>query len=210
MKELKKHLLIITSIILLLAYSCKDDKTNNKKIETSVKENVNKNNYKIDSKNAGDFYVGKEMPNKVGNFKVEKKSKKIIEEGVEFIENYYQISDKNENLMTCILDGEKGQEKIIREILISSPKFKTNKNIGINSSIEAFVRAYPDFKIWFSYISKRFVLQNKSMEVQFLLNSDDYIGNNEKLYETDLVNLMKEDFKENSKITKIRLFNFED
>ena len=212
MKKLKTtfNTLKIASIILLLIYSCKDGKTN-KEIESAAKEITSKNNYKISDKNVGAIFVGKEMPNEVKNFKIEKKSRQIIEEGSEFIENYYQISDEDENLMTCILEYEKGQEKIIREILISSTKFKTNKNIGLNSSIETFVKAYPDYNIWFSYVSKRFVIQSNTMEkVQFLLNADDYIGSTEYLYENDMVYLKKEDFKKNSKITKIRLFNFTD
>ena len=199
-----KALSIIT--IALFIFSCNTPE-NKKDVTVKNPTNQPKNNYTIGKKNAGDIFVGREMPQKVGSFKLEKKSKKIIEEGAEFIENYYTVSENTE-LMTCILSDEEGQEHIVKDIIIISDKFKTDKDIGVNSTIESFIKACPDYKIWFSYISKNYVIQSNSMDVQFLLNPDSYIGNNDKLYESDMVILKKEDFKKNAKILKIRLFDF--
>ena len=98
---------------------------------------------------------------------------------------------------------ETKSENVITEIKIISEKLKTIKNIGIGSTIEDFESIYPDFEIWYTYISEIYVIETKSIKAQFILCVEDFIGDTNA--SGDMIILNKTDFKANSKIKEIRI-----
>jgi hypothetical protein len=64
----------------------------------------------------------------------------------------------------------------ISEIIVQSALYKTERNIGIGSTINEFVAAYPDAKIWWTYVSDMYVLETGSLKAQFILDKNDFTG----------------------------------
>jgi len=91
------------------------------------------------------------------------------------------------------------------EILIISETLTTSRNIGVNSTIEEFVEAYPEYGIFYTYVSSKYWLakDDKTPQIQFILDNDDALTE----WDGSIIQHLKpSDFKPNSKITKIRLY----
>ena len=103
-------------------------------------------------------------------------------------------------------DYEKGDySNKIGDILIKHKIFRTEENIGVESTIDEFIDSYPDYYIWYTYISGMYVIESTDMKTQFLLDENGYIGKKE-LMAGDMVELSKEDFSSNTKIIAIRIY----
>lgn len=205
------------NIILILCFaitSCKksSEKTNNSQIDNGISQEKVIDNNSNDLDNNKEFKIdvlglniGDTIPEKIDGYKLVK-SVKVVEEGqeqpiIKVIENgneLIQISPAFD------IENQKFNNKI-GEILIFSDQFKTNENIGVNSTIEDFISAYPNYHIWYTYITDNYIIENEHKNVQFLLDEKNYIGK-EDLYESDMIELKKEDFAKNSKIKAIRIF----
>ncbi len=173
------------------------------KLIRNGKEKVNSDTGELDASN---FIIGK---NSVGKFKVmdampfsnvsdpyevRKVTGTRMEEGSENNYTNYILSEQHVDLLI----------KTELALVILSDKFKTVKGIGVNSTIEEFIKQYPDYYIWYSYVSDTYVIQTKELECHFVLNDKDFIG---KLNITsDQVLLKKSEFKKNAKIIKVRMF----
>jgi len=129
----------------------------------------------------------------------------MTEEGP-FEETIYVVSEKGVDQLNILpeYNYETGNyTENIGEIVVLSDKFRTIENIGVNSTIEEFQKAYPNFKLWYTYVSGMYVMETNQLEAQFILNTDDFIG---KLnIQGDKTTLKKSDFKTNSKVLKIRI-----
>lgn len=65
----------------------------------------------------------------------------------------------------------------IAEIIVISEHFKTEQGIGPESTIKDFAAAYPNARVWYTYVSDRFVLETPQRgHMQFLLRAEDFTG----------------------------------
>lgn len=182
---------------------CKNQTNNTVKLETENREKEKK--YLITEKGVLGLFIGEIMPDTLANLKLTK-SVKIVEEGNE--EPIIILTEKNTELLQIgfAFDLEKGNfSNKIGEILIKDKRFRTEKNIGVESTIEDFINTYSDYYIWYTYISGRYVIQSKDMKIQFILDESGYIGK-KNLIESDMTTLKKEDFSSNTRIVRIRIY----
>ena len=163
-------------------------------------------NYVIANKTVGDFKIGNEIefPSKNDAYKVEEEILTKMVEGYAEEETVYTVSNDDKKLL--LLKVEVGNAtKIIKEILVYSEKFKTNEGIGVSSTIEEFIAKYPTYKIWYTYVSDRYILETESVNAQFILNKTDFTGGELKI-SSDQMFLKKTDFKATAKIVEIRIY----
>ena len=204
----------IIFILCVTLISCKNNskEVTNKQIIDSL--NYGKNNIKKpkDLKLKKEFKVdvlglsiGNTMPEEIVGYKLIKSVKtleegneepivKVLENGSEVIELSYAYDSVNEKFTNKI-----------GEILIFSDIFIATNNISVNSTIEDFIANYSKYSIWYSYVSNIFVIETKNNNIQFLLDENSYIGKSD-LFESDMVELKKEDFIKNTKIKAIRIY----
>jgi len=101
-------------------------------------------------------------------------------------------------------DGQEIMHIAGGEIIVTSDKVKTIRNIGVNSTIEEFARAYPDFGIFYTYVSWKYWLSTDQYpKIQFLLDKNDFLAEWDG---STIQELSASDFKPNSKISKIRIY----
>jgi len=177
-------------------------------LNTETKKTIIANKYQIGQNNAGQFVKGKKAPTSLpNNFLIEKKTRLRAAEGDEWEEEYFLVSENGNELITYTMghDYETKRDNVISEIIIQSDQFRTTNNIGINSTIEEFMKAYPDFSIWSSNIGDFFTIQTKTMKAQFLLDNKDFVSD-WNILDGETTNLKKTDFKINSKIKTIRIY----
>ncbi len=164
--------------------------------------------YLIKQHQAGIFRIGKPIPfpRSSDNYAVRKeKQVRMTEEG-SFEETIYVVSENGIDLLNILpeFDYKTGNyTENIGEIIVLSNKFRTAENIGVNSTIEEFQKAYPDFKLWYTYVSGMYVIQTNQLNAQFILNKEDFTG--ELNIKSDITPLKLSDFKKNSKVMKIRI-----
>jgi hypothetical protein len=198
---------IIILMIGLTPISCenKTNKTTNLE-DLNRKKSIDKENkYLINEKGVLGLLIGNTMPEKVDGYKLIK-SVKIVEEGNE--EPEISLTDDNAELLQIGFeyDQEKGNfNNKIGEILIKDKRFRTERSIGVESTIEDFINSYSNYYIWYTYISGMYVIQSRDMKIQFILNENGYIGK-KNLMENDMVELKEEDFSANTRIVKIRIY----
>lgn len=137
---------------------------------------------------------------------IEKTIRTRLAEGMEIKETVYVVSeDGKEQLLLKSNTTGNGKEEVIKEIFVVSDNFKTEEGIGVNSTLAEFRKAYPENKIWYTYVSDRYVAETPELEeVQFLLEEDGFSGEME--ISSAQVPLSASDFKEGTKIKKIRLY----
>lgn len=120
----------------------------------------------------------------------------LVDEGIVQLETKYDW-DKNE------------YNDIVREINIESDKYETSKGIKVGSTISDFVKAYPNAIVWYTYISQRAMLKSKDKAIngiQFEIDMDYFTNIDVDLMAEDGVELKINDFKDNTPITRIRIF----
>jgi hypothetical protein len=159
----------------------------------------------ITDKGVMNFFIGDYIPEKIAGYKITK-SIKNAEEGIE--EPIINIADNSVELLqiSCEYDYEKGKfTSKIGEILVKEKRFRTEKNIGVESTIDDFISSYPNYYMWYSYISGIYVIQSEDMGIQFLLDDKSYIGKKD-LMEGDMIELEKGDFSSNTVIVGIRIY----
>ena len=170
----KKHLklvMIFSSLSLLMALiSCnKDNKKTTLKIENNYKQKTisTNNDFLIYKKGVSGIKIGENLPDKINKYEYFK-SHKLVEEGN--VEPIVKILHNKDTLFEVSfvydLENQNFNDRI-SEILIKSKKFKTKENIGASSTIEDFIKEYPNYFIWYTYISNNYVIQSKDLEIQF-------------------------------------------
>jgi hypothetical protein len=136
--------------------------------------------------------------------------KKTIEYGEEASEfTVFELS-KNNNLLfklTPVVDSNYEATDNIAEITVISPLYKTNKGIGVGSSIQDIIKTYPNYFVRYSYITGRFEVEVQELKnVRFEIDKNGYIGSQDKLMDGDMVELSIKEFKPNSQIIAVRIF----
>lgn len=182
----------------------KEIKKNNIENSIPLKKELN---YLIRENGVLDLNLNDIIPNKIENFKIVK-STKIMEEGDE--EPVINLIENNTQILEISLKYDDEKQKFINQIgefLIKSNIFKTKEKIGVDSTIKDFIKVYPKYRIWYTYISDSFVIEFKKSRIQFLLENKGYIGKKD-LMESDGIELKLEDFLPNTKIKEIRIYDF--
>ena len=151
------------------------------------------------------FRIGKQIPFNTENYTI-KKEIVTFEEAIE--EPIYEVFENRQKIFSISPEYDYDREQFtdkIGDIIVYSGKFRTAEGIGVGSSIEDFVRTYPDFIVWWTYISDRYVLDTKQYRhFQFELDGEDYLKEVEINGDMTVLNLS--DFKKGSKIKKIRIY----
>ncbi len=210
---------LITYLFFLLLFGCNSsskDKVNKEKelpqkeieLPKNEKKLINENYLLLDN-SAGKFKIGNQIPfpETSDNLKIKKETQtRMTEEGPEE-ETLYIVNENSKDILSIKpeYNFETGNyTQIIEEIIILSDKFKTLDGIGVNSTIQEFIKTYPNYKIWYTYISGMYVIETEEINAQFILSEKDFIGNlNVK---SDMTTLNKTDFNSTTKILKIRIF----
>lgn len=205
---------LFMSLLVVTLFSCNCGKKPEKEKEQQENEVVSTKefieNYLIEGSSAGDFKVGGEMlfPKDNQNVKVEKQINTFMEEGNEFKEMEYKLLENAKTLIVLKADYDSETElasKNISDIKVFSDKFKTAQGIGVGATLDEFILKYPNYKIWYTYVSDRYVLDTEELEnVQFMLNKNDFTS--EIKNTGDIMYLKKGDFKPTTKIALIRIF----
>ncbi len=89
-------------------------------------------------------------------------------------------------------------------ISVVSKKFKTAKNIGIGSSIDDFIKAYPDYSITFCYYAiycSHYIETKELPNVLFVLDEDNCVKEDEVI--TEFLPLKRSHFKKTARIRAI-------
>lgn len=198
-------------LILFVFFACNDAKKTSEHHENSgleKREAEAKPEYElISEERVGIFSLGDPIPNSLENMQIKKSKNTRITEGGPTEEIIYTVSQKGipQVVLKPKFDPKTGKyNDSIGEIIILSEKYKTDTGIGVNSTLREFQKTYPHFKIWYTYVSDRYVLETKKLPVQFLLKEEDFIGEME--VKSVKVPLEADDFKESAKIKKIRLY----
>jgi hypothetical protein len=217
---MKKIFFIVSSFVTL--YSCSP--SSNSSLETTVKDTAivappikqpaveDSALYVIKNNRLGPISVGKHI-NDFKNwldFALEKsKETRPTEDGEEEYP-VYLLKRNTEVLLKLIpkyIDATAQWSDTIDEIIILSPLYKTEKNIGIGSTVKEFVQAYPDAQLQYTYVSDRFFISSDEVgSTQFTVDPSGYKDKKDKLYNSDLIKLYSNQFDENAKIISVRIY----
>lgn len=156
---------------------------------------------------AGPFKIGDELPGPahLTKYKVRQEKMSFHSEEGPFEENVTVISEDTTDLLWLKSMIDSTKSKVIREIIVVSPLYRTMKNVGIGSSIADFQAAYPDAHIWYTYVSNMFVIETNEEDAQFLLKEEDYTGPKPD-FSSEKLDISNAFFHRDSKIYSIRLF----
>jgi hypothetical protein len=168
--------------------------------------------YLIKDNKLGPISVGKHINNFKNwlDFTLEKKTEtRPTEDGEEEYPVY--LLKRNSDVLLKLIpkyeDFNAVWSDTIDEIIILSPLFKTEKNIGIGSTVKEFVQAYPDAQLQYTYVSNRFFISSDEIgSTQFTVDSSGYKDKKDKLYNSDLIKLYTNQFDENAKILSVRIY----
>lgn len=155
---------------------------------------------------AGDFEIGDKIPEESDDYIVDQiTAVRETEEGVHE-ELVYRILQNDEELLHLYpeYDIELDEyQDYITEIVVISDAYKTDKGIGIGSTMKDFLSAYPDFELWYTYISDMFVIETPVVRAEFILDPDAYESDMD--ISGDIIMLDSTDFNLSNEITGIRL-----
>ncbi len=163
-------------------------------------------NILIKSKQAGDYKIGDDI-DKIELTNNQTFSSVEVPVGEGETEVRWFLKDNNLELLKFSEGKGKNNTKIIREIEVLSPLYQTKQRIGIGSNLDKLVEVYDDLKIWYTYVSGRFIAETSELEnIQFIIDPETYSGSWESLFDSDMVNLAVSDFTPDAKVISIRIF----
>ena len=216
---MKNRFLIIATVLALITTACcnndkceapKDEKSKSVKqeqISTQKKKTKEKNTSLYELKNGS--VLGVKPGSEINAQKLDKglkvsySTEERQEEGETYKYKIALISDEDGKLLKVELtDDNKAND-----IKIVSSRIKVKKEIGVNSTVEDFLKKYKDATIQYSYVGGYFWLSSKELpKVQFIFEEKGYTGKKDKLMESDWVILSPKDIKPETKIVWIRLY----
>ncbi|MEL7531226.1 MAG: hypothetical protein AAFN10_07970 [Bacteroidota bacterium] len=161
----------------------------------------------IRSQAVGEMHIGESLPFDSDVFEIEPTVEVITAEGMTIEQPLYILNDaKGEALyVKAAFDDQKGEySELIGEINVISADFQTEKGMGIGASIEAFAATYPDYQIWYTYVSEMYVIESPALKAQFLLDPSGFKGKLE--IDSDTTPLKLADFDPATEIIQVRLF----
>lgn len=200
------QLFIAATIVVFASCGGSESKTENSEKELTETEKLAEANKGLNDKVFKITTAGAEILNEEGKiadmfkqppFRLKMKSKKVMQEGEEVSVRSTKIF-KNDTEIAIKYEGE---------IDLLTNDFQTEKGIGVGSTIEEFVAAYPDYKIWYTYVSNKYVIETPGLpEVEFILDPLSFIGDENVLNESDMVTLTMGQMNVKAKITTIKVF----
>ncbi|GEM_PF-273595 len=122
-------------------------------------------------------------------------------------EPYYQVFIQEEELIRikpAYNYETESYSKQIGEMLILSDRYVTNKQVGVGTTIYTFTQKYPNYKLWYTYVSDMYVIQFDDSKLQFLLDSNDFIG--QLSFDSDYTELSIDDFREGAEVKAVRVY----
>ncbi len=203
----------------LFIYSCKpatesgDNANGNTEIpnDTIVEEKKDElpaSAFVLKSDQAGPFRLGYAIPeNSIKKYQVRMEKNTRQYEGGSSNEAVTIVSFDDEDLLWLkpgYFKADSQQFSQINEIVVVSPKYKTTEGIGIGSTIEEFGKAYPDMRVWYTYVSTMYVAETDKLKLQFLLDANDYTARKPSA-RSEQTKLKVSDFKPEGKITRVRI-----
>jgi hypothetical protein len=131
---------------------------------------------------------------------------------------FFRFYDKNEQEVFHILINfdnslQRWKHSPIKSIKVFSNRFKTTEGIGVGSSIEDFLNVYPDGQV--SYVLDEFIFwltTEQHQNIAFYINGFVLISNPfegvflEEGFNESRFLVQPSDFRENTRITGIRIF----
>ena len=197
-----KKLAIILSLIVL---SC------NIKPKDEISNNKPNNKYLIENKSVGCFTISNQidMSSVYDNYTIQREVETVSAEGVSEKVVVYYVFENNIKvlIMRPLFDYHNGKyiEDKIGEIFVLSENYKTKDGLGVNSPITEFIKQYPEYSLWWTYVSNSYVLESESLgsNIQFLLNSKDCLIKPKT--DSDMTFLKFSDFKKDARIIQIRV-----
>ena len=226
---MKNKIIIITSLTLLLV-SCNSNKSDKEKelnsrsskqdeivivdsnknnddenIEKQEKKEVIKMEYLIKEHSVGKFKIGYSIPSPTisDNYVLEKKKETTMTEEGPYEETLYNVVENGTT--TIKISPADNTINNISEIIVLSKNYKTDKEIGINSSLKEFVKSYPKHKIFYTYVSDMCFIQSENSDIQYIIDKNGL--KNDPNLDSELVSLKLSDFDSSTKIIKIRVYN---
>lgn len=193
----------------MIIIACNDTARNVAPEEDPVVENMSPEEQSklVTGDGAGIFNLSAPIPRELEDYEIEKTTGTRLAEGMEIEETLFTISKNGEKVLILKPQFDPMTGKFndkIGEIIILSEDFKTKEGIGVNSTLEEFLKTYPESEVWFTYVSDRYVVESPEMEAQFILNKEDFTGEVE--INSAQVTLKPSDFKQGARIEKIRLY----
>ncbi|WP_221411499.1 hypothetical protein [Dysgonomonas sp. 216] len=208
----------ITAMVLSLFFLTADICSQTLEMETcsneeyQALENVSippEQKYLIKENGVDIFLVGQRIPAQTGGYVITKSVETITEEGEDFEILVHTVSENGQEILKIerlFMEADNDADRI-DNIFILSDKVKTAEGIGLNSTLDEFIAAYPDFKIWFSYISGIYVIETTKLEgIQFFLDGSDFIDKSGPVFESDMTILKPSEFRKGTKIRRIRIW----
>jgi hypothetical protein len=174
--------------------------------EVDTRTNIIKNG------KVGPFIIGDEMPEdgSFEGFTIEKKVETINGEEGPYEDVIWRVYRNGE----LALELNRGYDlqaghyiNKIGEINILSTYFETAKGTKVGSTLTQIYSNYNSPRLWFSYVGGLHVCDTDDLDqVQFVVNTKDFIGNSADLYSSDMVNTTVSDYKSPAHIVRIRVY----
>jgi len=161
-------------------------------------------NWVITSEGAGDFTPGDQVSQLSDDYRIEKEMRSFWEEGDEYVVPIFKVIVGGEVVVELHGDSDAGEDPTIMELFVISEQFKTEKGIGVGSTIEEFIETYPDYSLWYTYISGRHIIETDEVAAQFIINEEDVDG--EIDFDSDMTILTPDNFKAGAKIQMVRMY----
>ena len=163
--------------------------------------------YLITGTSVGEFKIGQEMklPYKSEIYKIERELRNGVVEGEDYVSVEYHVFEKGKEVMTLFAAHDDPSSNTIYEARILSEDYKTKEGISANSTIEDFMKCYPDYQIYWAYVGNGdYVMYSETIgqNISFILDSEDFISE-PKINPDGMTTVKYSDFKKNTKIRYI-------
>jgi hypothetical protein len=102
-------------------------------------------------------------------------------EGQRYVNYVINVIKDNKLVLNCIIEENKVLEIEIFDL------FRTKENIGVGSSLIAFLKAYPDYQIWYSIINDLVVVESETVKGQFIIDKKFLIYKHQQKFKNESV-----------------------
>lgn len=163
----------------------------------------------IEGNAAGEFKLGNDISTESELFEIMEDAIIMQGEGETWEETVYKVEYNGEfaaELYPYYNYEDDTYDNTIGEMKLYSGMFQTPEGIGVGSTIEDFVAVYEDHDVWYTYVSGMYVIETPGINAQFLLDENGFDGEPE--ITGDMTVLEVSDFAVDTKIIKIRMFEF--
>lgn len=166
------------------------------------------NSILIEPYHVGIFSIGQIVPTLPEELKSRKGNLTVSDEGEETTYELCIIFNNLEDLVDLQLEENANlhyEDKTVTEMIVHSNYYETSAGIHVGSTIQDFIEAYPDYTIWYTYISDRYVMETPALEnVQFMLDGNDYLK--QPKGDSDMEILDQANFAGDADIKSIRVY----